>query len=86
MSKTLAINGGKSVRSKDNFLVFGTPKIEEAEIEEVVRCLRSGWIGTGPRVREFEEEFAAYKGTKYAIALNSSSTTFVDGSCRHRAR
>ncbi len=30
-----------------DFIVFGAPKIEQDEIDEVVRCLESGWIGTG---------------------------------------
>ena len=59
------------MRSKERFLVFGSPLIEEAEIEEVVACLRSGWIGTGPRVAQFENDFAAYKGTTHAVAVNS---------------
>lgn len=55
------------------FLVFGAPLIEEEDIEEVVACLRSGWIGTGPRVAQFEADFAAYKGTtaSHAAAVNS---------------
>lgn len=59
------------IRTKDNFLVFGSPRIEEDEIDEVVGCLRSGWIGTGPLVAKFEEGFAHYKGTENAVALNS---------------
>lgn len=59
------------VRSPQNFLVFGSPLIEEAEIDEVLACLRSGWIGTGPRVAQFEHDFAAYKGVHQAVALNS---------------
>lgn len=59
------------VRSKDRFLVFGSPAIEEVEIQEVVDSLRSGWLGTGPKVARFEREFAAYKGIEYAVALNS---------------
>ena len=43
------------------FIVFGAPDIGSAEIEEVVATLESGWIGTGPRVAQFEQEFAAYK-------------------------
>ena len=55
------------------FLVFGAPLIEDAEIDEVVACLRSGWIGTGPRVARFERDFAAYKGCEpgQVAALNS---------------
>ena len=59
------------VRPKDRFLVFGSPKIEDEEIAEVVACLNSAWIGTGPRVAKFEEDFAAYKGKSQAVALNS---------------
>ena len=43
-------------------LVFGSPIIEEAEIEEVVASMRSGWLGTGPKVARFEEDFKSYKG------------------------
>lgn len=59
------------IRSKDRFLTFGSPVIEDAEIEEVVATLRSGWIGTGPRVAQFERDFMRYKGVKHAAALNS---------------
>ncbi len=45
--------------------------IEEPEIREVVACMRRRWIGTGPKVQEFERDFAAYKGAKHAVALNS---------------
>lgn len=67
----LAIDGGKPIRSKENFLVYGAPRIEEAEIEEVVDSMRRRWIGTGPKVKRFEDDFASYKGAKHAIALNS---------------
>jgi dTDP-4-amino-4,6-dideoxygalactose transaminase len=52
-------------------IVFGSPYIGEEEIQEVVACLRSGWIGTGPRVRRFEELFREYTGAKNAVAVNS---------------
>ena len=67
----LAMEGGKPVRSKDNLLVFGAPLVEEDEIEEVVQCMRSRWIGTGPRAHQFESDFAAYKKKRFAIAVNS---------------
>lgn len=56
---------------QSNFIVFGAPKIEKEEIEEVVRCLESGWIGTGPRVAQFESEFAAYKSVGYSAGVSS---------------
>jgi dTDP-4-amino-4,6-dideoxygalactose transaminase len=56
-----------------DFLVFGAPQIEEAEIEEVVACLRSGWLGTGPRVARFESAFADYQkvAANHVAAVNS---------------
>jgi len=61
----------KPVRTKDRFLVFGSPAIEDAEIQEVVDSLKSGWLGTGPKVARFEDDFRAYKGAEYAVAVNS---------------
>ncbi len=61
----------ESVRTKDRFLIFGSPFIGDPEINEVVATLRSNWLGTGPRVAQFEQEFAAYKGVSQAVALNS---------------
>ena len=55
------------------FLVFGSPYIGEEEISEVVATLHSGWLGTGPKVVCFEQEFAAYKGVSadHTAAVNS---------------
>jgi perosamine synthetase len=50
---------------------FFRPSITEAEAEEVVACLRSGWLTTGGRAKEFEMRFADFVGAKYAVALNS---------------
>ena len=61
-----------SIRApRSSFLTFGRPDIREAEIEEVVATLRSGWLGTGPKTKQFETEFAEYVGARHAIALNS---------------
>ena len=56
---------------RKDFLIFGSPAIDQAEIDEVVATLRSGWIGTGPRVARFEEMFREYIGAAHAVALNS---------------
>jgi dTDP-4-amino-4,6-dideoxygalactose transaminase len=61
----------KPIRSKDRFLIFGSPAIENSEISEVVESLKSGWLGTGPKVAQFEESFRNYKEASYAIAVNS---------------
>ncbi|MDO8836206.1 MAG: DegT/DnrJ/EryC1/StrS family aminotransferase, partial [Vicinamibacterales bacterium] len=52
---------------------FSRPAIGDAEIREVVATLESGWLTTGPRVRAFEERFAAYTGAAHAIALSSGT-------------
>ena len=57
--------------SPSRFLVFGSPQIEEAEIKEVAHSMRTGWLGTGPKVAKFEEMVKEYTGAKYAKALNS---------------
>jgi dTDP-4-amino-4,6-dideoxygalactose transaminase len=59
------------IRSKDRFLVFGAPAIGDEEIDEVVASMKSGWLGTGPKVARFEADFAGYKGVKYSAAVNS---------------
>lgn len=69
IDETLARDGGRPVR--DSYLVFGSPDLQEPEIQEVLEVLRSGWIGTGPRVGRFEEQFREYIGCKHAVALNS---------------
>ena len=60
-----------SARSRESYLVFGSPQLLDAEIDEVVATLRSAWIGTGPKVARFEQDFAAYVGTPHAVALGS---------------
>ncbi len=56
---------------RKDFLVFGSPLIEDAEIDEVVSSMKSGWLGTGPKVAQFEKDFSAYKGVPQAVAVNS---------------
>ena len=52
-------------------MVFGQPIIKEEEIDEVVDSLQSGWIGTGPKVFQFEEAFKKYRNASFAIGVNS---------------
>ena len=58
-------------RSPDRFLVFGSPLIGDEEKREVLDSLESGWIGTGPKVAQFERAFAEYKQASYATAVHS---------------
>nr|WP_265583416.1 DegT/DnrJ/EryC1/StrS family aminotransferase [Synechocystis salina] len=56
---------------RNTFLVFGSPQIHQDDIDEVVASMEIGWLGTGPKVKRFEEDFAVYKAVPYAAALNS---------------
>lgn len=64
---TLAIFGGKPVR--ETFLPYATQWIDEEDIAAVVEVLKSAYLTTGHKVKEFEEEFARYVGSKYAVAV-----------------
>lgn len=57
--------------TRATFLPFAVPDIDDEEVAAVTTVLRSGWLTSGPRVREFEEAFAAKVGAKHAIAVNS---------------
>ncbi|HSJ09661.1 MAG TPA: DegT/DnrJ/EryC1/StrS family aminotransferase [Longimicrobiales bacterium] len=56
---------------RQTFLPFAVPCLDQEEIDEVVDTLRSGWITTGPKTKQFEREFAAYIGAPAGLALNS---------------
>ena len=58
---------------RSDFLPFSRPTIRQAEIDEVVDSLKSGWITTGPKSQKFEEAFAAYTGFPIALALSSAT-------------
>jgi dTDP-4-amino-4,6-dideoxygalactose transaminase len=55
----------------NEFIVFGSPIIGPEEIEAVTETLRTCWLGTGPRTKEFEAKIAEYTGAKFAIAVSS---------------
>lgn len=65
------VTRGRPAPRRPQMLVFGQPDIREAEIAEVVDTLLSGWLGTGPKTKQFEAEFAEYVGVRNAVALNS---------------
>ncbi len=53
------------------FISFHRPSIDEAEIQAVAETLRSGWLTTGPRTAQFEQEFRDYVQAPQALAVNS---------------
>jgi dTDP-4-amino-4,6-dideoxygalactose transaminase len=55
----------------NEYITFGKPCIGEVEMWDVVDSMRSGWIGTGPKVRLFSEMFRNYIGAKHAIPVGS---------------
>lgn len=56
------------------FLAFAAPEIGDEEIAEVVDSLRSGWVTTGPKARQFEQDFSAYLGGGIeSVAVNSAT-------------
>jgi dTDP-4-amino-4,6-dideoxygalactose transaminase len=61
------------VSDQRRFLPFHRADIGDEEIEAVVAVLRSGWLTSGPRVKEFESAFAAYIGVEHAVAVNSAT-------------
>ena len=58
-------------KDKNKYIVFGSPMVEEPEIEEMIKTLRSGWLGTGPKVAQFESMMSELTGAKYSMAVNS---------------
>lgn len=61
------------VERRKTFLPFAVPHITQAEIDEVVDTLRSGWLTTGPKTKHFEREFAQRVGVPHALAVNSAT-------------
>lgn len=57
----------------EEFLPFSKPSISRAAIDEVVSCLESGWITTGPRVAKFTEALQEYLGAPYVLPLTSAT-------------
>lgn len=55
------------------FLPYGRQEISDADVKAVVEALCSGWLTTGPRVGEFESEFAAWCSAREGVAVNSGT-------------
>lgn len=75
---TLAINGGNKVRN--TYLSYGKQWIDNDDIKEVINVLKSDFLTTGPKVKEFEDKVAKYVGAKYAVAV-SNGTAALHAAC-----
>ncbi|WP_438285113.1 UDP-4-amino-4,6-dideoxy-N-acetyl-beta-L-altrosamine transaminase [Bacillus pseudomycoides] len=78
MKHLLAIHGGKPVR--DHYLPYGKQSIDKDDIHAVINALQSDFITTGPTIKQFEDQVAAYVGAKYAVAF-SNGTAALHGAC-----
>ncbi|HXL55565.1 MAG TPA: DegT/DnrJ/EryC1/StrS family aminotransferase, partial [Chitinophagaceae bacterium] len=56
---------------------FSPPFIDDDVVNEVVDALRSGWITTGKRVRELEEQTAVFCGVENVVAVNSATSALM---------
>ncbi|MCF6465225.1 UDP-4-amino-4,6-dideoxy-N-acetyl-beta-L-altrosamine transaminase [Clostridium sp. Cult2] len=74
----LAVYGGTPVR--DTYLPYGQQWIDDDDIEEVVKVLKSNYLTTGPKAGEFEQSFANYVGAKYSVAI-SNGTAALHAAC-----
>ena len=61
------------MKIRENFLPLSRPSIGEKEIEQVVSCLKSGWITTGPLCKAFEEKFCELTGAPFALSVSSGT-------------
>src|SRR4030042_5994074 len=60
--------------SSKKYIPFSPPDITKKEIKEIIKTLKSGWITTGPRTKEFEKKLAEYCDTDKAVCLNSATS------------
>ena len=61
------------VNKEEPFLPFSRPTFDDQEIQEVVDCLKSGWITTGPRVQKFENDLKDYLNSQHVLSLASAT-------------
>ena len=73
LKKEAILNIEDNLRDEKLFIPFSPPDITDIEIEEVINTLKSGWITTGPKSKEFERELSAYCGTNKSVATNSAT-------------
>lgn len=78
MEEKLAVYGGSPIRK--NYLSYGKQKIDEDDIEEIIKVLKSDYLTTGPVVYKFEEKISKYVNSKYAVSF-SSGTAALHAAC-----
>ena len=71
ITSDLAINGGKPVR--ESMLPYGRHFLDDHDLDSVLEVLKSDWLTTGPKVREFEEALCLRTDAKYAVAVSSGT-------------
>src|SRR5260370_9871107 len=69
--ETLAIHGGKPARER--LLPYGRQSLDDADVQAVVEVLKSDWLTTGPKIAEFEEQFAEWVGARHAVSFSSGT-------------
>ena len=57
-----------------DFIPYGTQWIDDDDINEVVKVLRSDWITIGPKIKEFEDALCSYIGCRYCVVVNSGTS------------
>ena len=57
-----------------DFIPYGTQWIDDDDINEVVKVLKSDWITTGPKIKEFEDALCSYIGCRHCVAVNSGTS------------
>ena len=57
-----------------DFIPYGTQWIDDNDINEVIKVLRSDWITTGPKIKKFEDALCSYVGCRHCVAVNSGTS------------
>jgi len=71
MRSNRAMTAPRALRTREKFLPFAAPLVGQEEVDGVTECVRSGWLTTGLKVKEFEQAFAQAIGCRHALAVNS---------------
>ena len=77
MTEAHAEVGTASSPRRDRWLPYARQWIDDADVDAVVRVLRSDWLTQGPAARAFEEAFADYVGSRHAVAFSSGTSALV---------